>query len=204
MGSSCQQVANVSTKSCACQSSTPTSAPTPTTTPVPTPLPGSVQLTLALTQQGLTGTPVNRNRSVTVVLQGADDQIVAKTGTADFSNGTFNGTVNLGVLPSGSYKLKVKVGNFLKSPIRNLVISGTAASAQTTLVAGLADQFNDNVDAISFYANGLRTCFGSTLGVEKCGNPEDVDLNGDGNVDVIDYQIYLKGIRSLVQGLPVL
>lgn len=197
VGSSCQQVANVSTKSCSCQ-------PNGTSSLTPTVVPGSVQLALALAQEGLTSAPVNRGRSVTVVLLGTDDQIITKTGTADYSNGTFNGTINLGVLPSGSYKLKVKVGNFLRSPIIKISISGTAVSAQTTAVAGLAiDQNNDNIDAISFYANGLRTCFGSTLGVKKCDKPEDVDLNGDGNVDVIDYQIYLKGIRNLRLGLPV-
>lgn len=178
----------------------------PVTTPSPTPLPGFIQLALAITQQELVTTPVNRNRSVTVVLQGADDQTITRTGTVSYSNGTFNGTINLGLVPSGPYELKVGVGKFLRSPIIKLAISGTAVSAQTTVVAGLApNQNNDNVDAISYYYadGGLKSCFGSTIGIKKCDAPQDVDLNGDGNVDGFDHSIYLKGIRKLVRGLPV-
>lgn len=102
------------------------------------------------------------------------------------------------------------MGKFLKSSTGNLTILGTTALAQTIVVAGLADQDNvltdqDDIDAISFYYadGGLKSCFGSTIGIKKCNNPEYVDLNGDGNVDGIDHSIYLKGIRNLVQGLPV-
>ena len=56
------------------------------------------------------------------------------------------------------------------------------------LQVGLNDR--GNPDAVSYY-NALVSCFGA----KSCSNKQAADLNDDGSVDGIDFNVFLKAIR---------
>ncbi|MDP2672080.1 MAG: hypothetical protein Q8O68_01040, partial [Candidatus Daviesbacteria bacterium] len=191
----------------------------PSASPALSATPKSLQILLTVGQQGLSGLPINQNKKVTVFIRGDDGKVTKKTVTLPYKNNAvfgkeefehaFQGNIDLSALSIGrSYKIRVESGSFLKSRTINLNVSENTNSIIATLLVGLAENTDftdkDNIDAISFF-NGLKSCFGSTIANKKssCSNPGDIDLTGDGNVDQFDFNIFIKGIQNLKQGLPI-
>ena len=199
VGSSCKQNSNSTTKDCTCQSDTaPTSTPTPTATPVPTPLPGSTLLALSVKVDGIpeeNTAPVRPNRRVVaVIVRNSNNQEIAKTGFVNYSSATglFTGTVDLGTgVSTTPSTIGVKM-DLLKGFAYNISLAqGLNQLPQLTARTGLTD--DDNKDPVTYY-NALVSCFN---GKPSCSNPIPADINDDGKVSTIDFQIFLKSLKFI-------
>lgn len=197
-GSACLQDPSSLVKSCSCRSTTQ-----PSPTPVPTPKPGSALLTLSLKVPGI-GTasaenlPRTKSRPVKVIVRTAAKDI-EKEGVIIFSpiDGTFKTDpkrpVDLGTsIPLNTLLDLVIKADFFKGFVSDVSLSpGPNPAPQTPILqVGLDD--SQNVDAVSYF-NVLTGCFGT----KPCENKLAADLNDDGSVDGIDFNIFLKSIRSI-------
>lgn len=212
--------ATVSATPIASGSATPTPTVTPTQTPQPTPTntivptptlpstPTLVGLTVTVPGIGSKGnkTPNNSQRTVVVTLvDGASKVIgapVKSTVAFDPGSGAFKGTVNFGtVIPTGNYTTKIKMDQYLIKKV----------TAGSTITAGILNQLpqvglivgdinNDNKLDILDY-NILVGCFGSKINSQTCGNKKvDTDLNDDGVINGVDYNLFLLGIKTAKVG----
>lgn len=116
----------------------------------------------------------------------------------DLNSATFVGNVDLGTsVPAGNYIIKVKTNKFLRKLIpgfKTISPNTTITLPAITLING--DINNDNVMNIADY-NILASCFGEKMNTASCGNnKENADLNEDGKVDQVDYNIFLRNIQA--------
>ena len=88
--------------------------------------------------------------------------------------------------------LVIKV-DFFKGFVSNVSLSQgptvNPAPVTPTLKVGLGDD-GRSVDVVSYF-NALISCFGT----KSCSNKQAADLNDDGSVDGIDFNVFLKAIR---------
>lgn len=184
-------------------SSSQTATPTPPTgspTPTPTLIPGGTPFAFNLILQGVGTTagenndPKNPQRNLEVKLFDNNNvELSTKTGNIDFSNttGYFSGTVDMGLISSGAYTIKVKSDRYLRKLIPGIqnITSGTTYSVPSaTLVVG--DINNDNKLDITDY-NQFLGCYNKTPVTSTC---ESSDLNDDGAVDGIDYNYFIRSL----------
>lgn len=182
----------------------PAPTATPTATLAPTPIPGSALLALSVKIPGLgreaaENLPRTISRPVIVTVRTATKDI-EKQGTLVFdkSDGLFKTDpkrpVDLGLaIPTNTpLDLVIKVGSF-KGFVSNVSLSQgpNPAPPTPTLQVGLDD--SGNVDAVSYF-NALTGCFSG----KSCTNKLGADLNDDGSVDGIDFNIFLKSIRTII------
>ncbi len=110
---------------------------------------------------------------------------------------TYVGNVDLGSVTSGNYTIKVKTNKFLKKLIpgfKNIAPNTTITLPAIALIPGDID--NNNVLNIADY-NILMSCFGAKMDSSACGsNKENADLNEDGKVNEVDYNIFLRNIQA--------
>lgn len=192
---------------------TPTNIPgvptnTPTPTPTPTPVPGGVQIAVKLKLQGIGGTAENtdpQRPSRDVTLQMFNDnnvKVAEKTGqiTYNAQTGTFTGTVDMGVVANGSYLVKAKMTGYLTKLIQSILpITGPDIYEHTGVLKVIGgDMTGNNVLDVLDY-NQFVPCFGNRANTSSCTNKTTADINDDGNVDGIDYQLFVKSL-SVRQG----
>jgi O-glycosyl hydrolase len=145
-----------------------------------------------------TTNPLHQNRSVIVEVSNTANQVVAsKQGLLHYSltAGNFQGTIDLGNLPTGSYTGKIKVSQYLQRILPGIL---TFTTGQTTsaspvfLIAG--DSNDDNVLSILDY-NLLIDCFSELTPARNCSDSNKkqmTDLTDDGNVNQFDYNLLLR------------
>lgn len=156
----------------------PTPTPTPTTTPDTTPTP--------------TPTPTPLPNQIDQDLAGT-----AKRGPG----GNHTGTVDVAnTIASGTYDIKIKADKYLRKLIKDVQItqSTTTRISQITLVLG--DINGDNKLDIQDY-NILIDCFGTNTS-QACGNNKDfADLDDNGRVEGVDYNLFLRSMaKGVLQG----
>lgn len=129
--------------------------------------------------------------------------------TYDPNTGYFRSSAfDLGAsVPTGNYQIFIKVQQYLRRQIvdasNNKVFTLTQGQAtilpQTTLIPGdIASLFNQ-LDMQDY--NALRDCYGSTSSSVKSSCAAGLsmaDLNDDGQVDPVDINIFLIGLRMLL------
>ncbi len=155
--------------------------------------------------------PVTPQRNLNVEVFDTNNQIIASASapvTYDSAQGTFVGTMSLGKnVPSGNYNIKVKADRYLRRivpGIQQLQANVVNELPDTQLVAG--DTNNDNFLNVLDY-NALLDCgYGelkplpvadanSKFNTEVCKvhTPViNVDVNDNGVVDSIDYNLFLR------------
>jgi len=202
-------------------SSTPNTIPTGSPTLVPTNTDTMLSFTLLLHGVGSSGdnpnpggaalsnkTPLHPQRTLEVqVFDTHNQQVANATGSLLYNGGAFTGTVNIGSFGTGSYLVKVKTDRYLRKLVPNVqIITASQANSisQTELVTG--DTNNDNLLNILDY-NALLDCgYGavnplpiidprSTFNSKACqahNSPGNVDLNDDGVIDSIDYNLFVR------------
>lgn len=191
----------------------PTATPLPTATPIPptstpmpttTPVPGATLLAFTLTFQGI-GTGGNAlpnppQKTVTVQLYNAQDQQVGpdKVGQVNFASGNYTGTIDVGIIPSGNYTVKVKGNKYLRRRVPGIlaITTGTNTVSPVSLIVG--DVNNDNkIDALDFGIQ--RNCFGSMANSPTCGSFKTVaDLDDNGIIDEVDINLFVRSISTQV------
>lgn len=204
-------------------SATPTPTPTQTPTPIPTPISNtSLNLSAILVGIGAGGanpSPIHQTRNATVCLYPAaagqvidpndpncnslaanlkaSGPIVFDSSSGKFINFSFG--MGLGVL-SGNYNVLIRVDNFLRinAGIFQITQGANAIISTVTLLPGDIDK-NNTVDVLDY--NDLFSCFGSKFNSSSCqfqpaGNITGADLNDDGKVDGIDYNLYIRSLAA--------
>lgn len=183
------------------------------------PTQGSVVFSLTICPHGLgnCGDNVNPNgggniaikhvqRSVNLaLLDNNAKQVSSATGTVSYNQSTqnFQGTVTLSNLSPGQYLAQVKMDEFLSKQVPGIITisssSQTITLPEISVVSG--DVNNDNQLDISDY-NDIISCFGSKQTSSSCSYPITVkspgaDINDDGVVDGVDYNIFLRELSVL-------
>ncbi len=167
--------------------------------PIPT---TKLDLTVSLTGIGIKAgdntNPLNKTRQITIDLiknTGSTTPPVTKTGTVtyDSSTGNFKGTIDFGnSLSSGTYIVKVKISNYLKKQFANPVSITpliTNVAPLTTLTPG---DTNNNGIINTLDGGIISACFGKITAY--CLSTS--DLNDDGKVDGVDFNLFVKASIS--------
>ncbi len=191
--------------------STPTSSPTSNQTPTavtsPTVQPNSFSFFLTILLHGIgqggdnanlnsggNPNPLHPTRNISLtLLQPNSTPLVSQQGAITFNSqtGIFTGTVNISNIFPGNYLAQVKVAGFLSKQIPGFIQIQPSPSnlslPQVALTNG--DVNNDNqLDLLDY--NDLLACFGTKA--TTCTNSATADLNDDGVVDGIDYNLFLR------------
>lgn len=145
-------------------------------------------------------TPIHPDRNVLAYVYNDQNQLTAtRSGTISYNqaNGNYKGGVDFGnILPAGDYTIRLKDDTHLRrlipgirhiTPLQNNVMPDIA------IVAG--DVNNDNILNILDY-NILVNCYSDLLPAVSCtdSNKRLTDLNDDGHVNQIDYNLFLREI----------
>lgn len=175
-------------------------------TPTISPNGSSLSLTLFLHGIGYAGdnanpnsqgntNPLHPDRNVNVFLYDFQNNLVStKQGTVHFYStaGNFQGTTEMGNLADGQYIIKVHTDGFLNRLVSGII---TVSATKTTTVPAIylvnGDVNNDNKLDILDY-NNIVSCFGSKATSSSCTNNNGADLDDEGTVDGIDYNLFLR------------
>jgi hypothetical protein len=201
----------------------PTATPVPPS-PTSTPTPNDLKVTIALLLHGIGASgdsanpnpvpcqtvprnpatclsnqnPLRGTRSVNLqILDQSGTEVMMKSGSVTYNtaNGDFEGSVDLGDIPAGSYNMKVWSTNYLHQSLPGIkVITANQTQLQlpaTTLVTG--DTNNDNTLNILDY-NLIADCYSDFLPAVACDPAKKVlaDLTDDGSVNQSDLNLFLR------------
>ena len=127
--------------------------------------------------------------------------IVSKVGTVSLAtaSGSFQGLIGLGAtIATGPYSVKVKTDKYLRAAvfgIQSLINGQTNQLPTTPLIVG--DINGDNQVSILDY-NILTGCYSDLLPPADCtgNNSQFADLNDDGHVNQVDYNLFLRELHS--------
>lgn len=191
-------------------------------TPTPTPLPGSIVLDLSFTLEGIranrkleSNIALSQVTATLEVLKDSDKSFAsAAKGTVEYDpqDGKFKGAIDIGnKLEKGKYTIAIKVPAYLKrripktfpvepvtseqQPIQTIEVSVLFPLPAGDIVKvkddGTIDIGSDGKIDIADY-NALTSCFGAKRHTSSCTLKEKADLNFDGGVDGIDYNMVLR------------
>jgi hypothetical protein len=200
---------NSPTPTVASVSATPTEGPTPT--PIQTSSPDGTKLSVTVFLQGIgkagdnvapgqggNQDPFRLQRPVTVELYDTSNVLRATaSGVLLYSptNGNFTGTIEPDkAVASGSYSARVIVPGYLAQNISQyfqVTPSATITLPKVTLITGDINQ--DNILSILDY-NILLGCYSGITTAKDCDSLRMrlSDLNDDGRVDGLDYNLFLR------------
>jgi Mg-chelatase subunit ChlD len=201
----------------------PTATPIPPS-PTSTPTPNNLRVAVALLLHGIGASGDNANPSPVpcqaiprnpatclsnqnplrgtrnVILQVLDqtgEQVAMKPGTVAYNTtkGNFEGSVDLGDIPAGSYNMKIWSDNYLHQSLPGIKVI-TANQTElllpaATLVTG--DTNKDNTLNILDY-NVIVDCYSDFLPAVACDPTKKLlaDLTDDGNVNQSDLNLFLR------------
>lgn len=188
---------------------------TPPTSPIPQPV--TLSLTIGLDGLGTTGDSKNPNSSnktptknsvtgqiILTPASGGSEIKVPATFAFESTSGKYKvAALSSSNLSAGTYNVKVKANGYLA---RQIPAAQTFTAGQTTvlptvnLVVGDID--GDNRISITDY-NILIGCWFPNVnnGQATCGNHgQDADLNADGAVNEVDYNLFLREFSSVQNG----
>lgn len=144
--------------------------------------------------------PRHPQRSVTVDLFDIQNQqTTTKTGTVTYASasGKFTGTLDVGNQVNGSYIIKVKSDQFLRSQVAGMPTTkdGVTVLPETTLISG--DVNGDNALNILDY-NIILGCFSDLAPAQSCTISQQrmADLTDDGKVNQLDYNLFLREVAT--------
>lgn len=195
----------------------PTTIPTLTFTPTPTNKPITMQLTLDILHHGIGTSGDNTNptasslsnknplhpvQAANVMVYNAANQLIASsTGQLTYASesGSFKGTIGLtDPITTGIYTVKVDTERHLTrliAGIQSLTANQNNQLPTTELVTG--DITNDNQLDIRDY-NLLLDCYSDLSTAAACNDVKKAasDINDDGPVNQVDYNLFLREIST--------
>lgn len=174
----------------------PTNTPAPTTTPQPTstPVPGNTSVVVTASLEGISDeggntSPRHRERPITLVLTNQAGQTSTFPGTLTYNSSThqFQGTVDLGTLPTGGYRIVGRIPQYLGKAITVLQTLTMGQNNTVPLFSPFVGDMNlDNRLTPDDYAV-FSSCYNKTL-TDAC---LPADLNDDDQVDGADYNYFI-------------
>ena len=189
-------------------------APTPTRTPTP-----RDTILAIIINRGLIGAePTHKHVVYNVLILDAEQKEVKRVkgiiDAFDSISNSFKDNLIIddpnSAFPTGSFSIKIKLNKYLAKLIPGSTItSGTVNSLPATSPI-VGDISGDNrIDIVDY--NALVGCFGKKSVSDSCinksepqsgdsGTDYNADLNDDGVVDGIDYNIFLKSLNLRVSG----
>lgn len=187
----------------------PTATPASTSTPTPTLILGRTKILFSLKLGGIGSgrnpNPVNTHKPFNVqVFNSNAENVVNKNGTISYDrpNEFFISEFDTeAALQPGQYNIKVTVGGYLAKLISDVQIttpsSDTTVDSIPAVTLTVGDINNDNELSIADY-NILVGCFGGKANTSSCEitNRQLADLNDDGAIDGIDYNIFLRNLST--------
>lgn len=115
----------------------------------------------------------------------------------DPASGSYKGVINLGnSFSSGNYNFNVVSQGYLVGAIDeavNVTRSSTAKPPPLFLVTGDTDT-NNSLNILDY--NNILSCFGVKRNSASCAFKDTTDLDDNGNIDGIDYNLLLREIRG--------
>lgn len=208
---------------------TDTPTPTISSTPTPTIQTNTIlsaQLTLpgigSITQGNLH--PLHPSRDLTISLYNIITNHILTRQTKMIFNGNYfiNLNIDLGILPTGFYQIFIKTNGYLTLRLINAQGDNTFPLSQgTTLtlppneliggdVAPISSSSSASFSSLTYGDNSLDLkdynlligCYGETPKTlsPSCQNLQVADLNDDGFINGIDYNILLKGLSLSANG----
>lgn len=139
--------------------------------------------------------PLNQKRDGTIDFVDANN--VTRSINAGFSYDSINGVFTTQItaaVPAGIYLPKINIKGYLHKALPLITISQNTAvpsNYSTNLISGDADGDN-TLDILDFQK--LISCYNKTV----ASNPEcaPADFNDDGNIDPVDFNIFLREFSS--------
>ena len=214
VGSSCKQNPFSTTKDCICQSDI---SPTPIPTLIPTPQ--STILAIIINRGPIGAAPTHKRVVYNVlILDEERNEVKRVKGITDAFDGISNSFKDNLVIddpnsafPTGSFFIKIKLNKYLAKLIPGPTLITTATANKLPATSPIVgDISGDNrIDIVDY--NALVGCFGEKAQSKSCinksepqpgdsGTDYNADLNDDGFVDGIDYNIFLKSLNLGVSG----
>jgi len=154
--------------------------------------------------------PLHTQRNAVITLFDTNNTLIAtRTGAITYASasGNFVGTIQnrQDPIPAGNYLIKIQTPQFLNKQYPGIfAIQSTTNLALPSLFMTTGDINLDNRINILDY-NLLRTCYGSKMSTDICkqtpqyfaepNNPL-ADLNDDGVVDGIDYNLFIRSLAT--------
>lgn len=199
---------------------TPTTDPgaTPSTSiPTPTATDTTINLQLSLPGIGTSGGnahPLHPLRPITFYLYNIDtNTLLTKANSVVFDGSYFvRPIISLGQIPTGNYQVFIHSPGYLTTRLAqttsaNSIQIQNGQAIQVTpnaLIAGdiapiHGDTYGDNVLDILDY-NALISCYGKNASKSSCMNKQAADLDDNGVIDAIDYNIILRGLNQTHTG----
>lgn len=144
-------------------------------------------------------TPVNPSRPVNIEMYKGTTLSRTVSGILTFDGNIFKGNINTGeAFQSGSYTLKLKLPNSLRKTLGTFTIAGNISVPLVTMVMG--DTIVDNKLNIFDY-NIIISCYEGRATEASCNGDNDIaDLNDNGTVDSIDYNLILRSFDDQIIG----
>lgn len=169
--------------------------------PAPTspsqPAPGGTKLTATLIL------PESKtDKQLIVQVFDEKDQMVAERSATirNTGGGNYTATVDIGNPASGTYKVKIKATKYLRKLLPDIPLQPGADYRLPQTILVLGDINNDNeLNALDYAV--LVDCFGAKADTSSCGsNKAFADLNDDGKVDGVDYNLFVRNLKEKRQG----
>lgn len=146
------------------------------------------------TSVGQNNNPHHPMRTAAIQIRNGSNQNVFTTNTTvtySQSDGLYHGAVTF-TLPGGPYLFLVKLSNTLNKQANNIFQAGGAVTEPTLLPLSGDVDGNNVLDILDY--NDLMSCFGSKY--STCQFQQTADLNDDGAVDGIDYNIIIRSFSG--------
>ncbi len=186
-------------------------------TPTPTIINTTINLQLSLPGIG-TGVgnthPFHPLRPITFYLYNIDtNNLITKQNSVVFDGNYFvRPVISLGEIPDGNYQVFIHSPQYLTTRLAqttgtNSILIKNGQAIQVTpnaLIAGdiapiHGETYGDNVLDILDY-NALLSCYGKNAARGSCTNKQAADLDDNGIIDAIDYNIMLRGFNQTHTG----
>lgn len=198
-------------------STTPVPTSTPSITPTPTSVNTTINLQLQLPGIGIGGGnahPLHPLRPITFYLYNIDtNTLITKENSVVFDGSYFvRPVISLGDIPDGTYQVFIHSPQYLTTRLAqttstNSIQIKNGQTIQVTpnaLIAGdiapiHSSTYGDNVLDIIDY-NALLSCYGRNASRSSCMNKQAADLDDNGIIDAIDYNIMLRGFNQTHTG----
>lgn len=191
----------------------PTATPTMTVSPTLTITSGATSLLLSLKMPAIGNNAQTENVNPSHPTRTVTLDFIDAAGAIDTLSAplTFNGTRYVGSVPftkapttvgGNAYKIKVRFDNTLKKYLSNDPIAIVPGQQnQTPLMTLIPGDISVNNVLDIFDYNVLVSCYGSRMGSTFCdGHELASDLNDNGSVDGVDYNVLLTSFRDAREG----
>ena len=144
--------------------------------------------------------PLRKQRTLSVRIMNNQDQLVSSQNvpiTYNPIDGNFSGSAPFANLTSGTYTITMTTDRYLRSTTGVQTITAGVATILAPVYLTVGDIVSDNQINIADY-NTLMDCYSDFRLAKACSNQQKTlaDLNDDGNVNQLDYNLFIREITN--------